>query len=389
MRQAIHAGVFGSLGVVVAWLLWVAMQAFARNPVQVFVAPVIGATVGVALEFLRSHLVVAAREAREGPSAPPEVSAEQLRRLRERPAYGARGGTFAVAATFAGLFLFAVCQNLVGDMMLRLVAPFLVTLALFFPIGAWLGWVFRERLGLGSVASYLARGVLAGLGAAAIAWLVAAFLGLGAFDTESLLGFLGWWLLIGIGWGLAHTDCDEARPWAPIAGTVLAATLVSVALGTASGGALGLLRPVTDRLAVYALAQPGLPEKYWDRAVEEFAARNQDTSTGQATDGGRPAVPNALAPSAVLRMPLDPRSGSVGALMLARELELGTSSALVRSWLVLLLFSTAVGLGRGLEWRLRPLAYGRSETRINDLKLAAGAVIVWLCAIGYVGILGW
>ena len=158
LRQALYGGLLGSAGVILAWMVWVVIQAWHQDWVSVVRAPAVGATLGIVVDFLAGHVRDSAHEARGGPASPEPTS-------REGQAPGGMRRFLGPIAAFSLVFLAGACENLVGDRIASLWRPFLVSVATFFPVGAVFAWRLHARaFHSHSLPSNLFHGLLAGRG---------------------------------------------------------------------------------------------------------------------------------------------------------------------------------------------------------------------------------
>jgi hypothetical protein len=389
-RRALYGGLLGCAGVVLAWMVWVVLQAWLQDWVRVVRPPAVGAALGIVVDFLSNHVRASAREVR-GEREPPVRSPKKGKVSgRTRRLLGAIG-------TFSLIFLAGACENLVGDRLASLWRPFLVSVATFFPVGAVFAWMLHARdFSSHSLPSNLLHGVFAGLCAAAtvmgMGWVLGTLpRGEEGVDWSALLALFGWWGMLGATFGFALREEDSPSLLGPPVGvgcmlvlTLLGAVPVSWMSGTT--GLVGLLARVARPVSEVVLTHPGLPAQVLDDVETASELPPPPTLTLRIPGGVVQAVPASewslrltrlLGCEEALVAPLDPRRHQ----SLCNDLRRGSHSGLLRSWLVLLVFSLGLGLAHVVEAHLRPKAYAGSATQGRDGVLAAGAGLLLLAAV--------
>ncbi|PTL80600.1 hypothetical protein [Vitiosangium sp. GDMCC 1.1324] len=400
-RQALYGGLLGSAGVVLAWMVWVVLQAWFQDWVSVVRAPAVGASLGIVVDFLSEHVRASAREARgehEPSESSPPAGTVSSRSRRVLKAIG----------VFSLVFLAGACENLVGDRLASLWRPFLVSVATFFPVGAVFAWMLHARdFSSHSLPSNLFHGVFAGLCAATT--VVGMGLVLGTLprgeegvDWSAILALLGWWGLLGGAFGFALREEDSPSLLGPPVGVgcMLVLTLlgaVPVSWFSDTPGPVGLLARAARPVSALVLTHPGLPAQVL--ADVETASGPAPLTPSPGGSGGvlraAPApewslrVTRLLGCEALVATPgplrvvrwseLSPRHQ-----ILCNDLRRGSHSGLLRSWLVLLVFSLGLGLAHVVEAHLRPATYAGSATQGRDGVLAVGAGVLLLAAVLFV-----
>jgi hypothetical protein len=130
-----------------------------------------------------------------------------------------------------------------------------------------------------------------------------------------------------------------------------------------------------------AMAPPS--ESEWGKALaEEFCPAGTLRSVGVPLPQGqlKPLIRNGQ--PVVMAYTGSPRSAAHETL--CRELPKGAGSSLVRSWLVVLMFSLGLGLAKVAEVRLRPSPYAGSGLQRRDKQLFHGVLVVLLGALIYI-----
>jgi hypothetical protein len=399
-RQALYGGLLGSAGVVLAWMVWVVFQAWLQDWVSVVRAPAVGAALGIIVEFLTEHVQASAREAR-GEREPREPSS------RKEKGTGRSRRVLKAIGAFSLVFLAGACENLVGDRIASLWRPFLVSVATFFPVGAVFAWMLHARdFSQHSLLSNLLRGVFAGLCAATtvlgMGWLLGTLPRAGeGVDWGAILALFAWWGLLGGAFGFALREEDEPSLLGPAVGvgcmlllTLLGAVPVSMVSGTT--GVVGLIARAARPVSEVVLTHPGLPAQVL--ADAEKASGPAPSPLFLKVAGGE-LIPVTTASGWSLRVTrllgCEELVATPGPLKVTRSSELsprhqalcndlrrGSHSGLLRSWLVLLVFSLGLGLAHVAEARLRPKkAYAGSATQRRDGVLALGAGLLLLAAV--------
>jgi len=393
LRQALYGGLLGSAGVILAWMMWVVIQAWLQDWVSVVRAPAVGATLGIVLDFLVEHVRASAREVRGEAEASKPASGE------------APGGVRRILGpigTLSLVFLAGACENLVGDRLASLWRPFLVSVATFFPVGAVFAWRLHARaFHQHSLPSNLFHGVWAGLCAAMT--VVGMGLLLGALpragegvDWSAILALFVWWGLLGGAFGFALRDEDSPSLVGPPVGVgcMLVITLlgaVPVSWIPSSTGLVDLLARAARPVSELVLTHPGLPAQ---------VLADAEKVSGPVAPPPLPGLPagTAVASEWSLRLTrllgceaLGIRLGEKQAVRLSdlsprhrslcNDLRRGSRSGLLRSWLVLLVFSLGLGLAHVVEARLRPATYAGSATQGRDAVLALGSCLLLLAAV--------
>jgi hypothetical protein len=398
-RQALYGGLLGSAGVVLAWMAWVVLQAWLQDWVSVVRAPAVGAALGIVVEFLTEHVQASAREAR-GEREPREPSSK-----KEKGSGRSRRVLKAIGA-FSLVILAGACENLVGDRIASLWRPFLVSVATFFPVGAVFAWMLHARdFSKHSLLSNVSWGFFAGLCAAATVMGMGLLLGTlpraeEGLDWGAILALFAWWGLLGGAFGYALREEDEPSLLGPAVGvgcmlvlTLLGAVPVSMVSGTA--GVVGLIARAARPVSEVVLTHPGLPAQVLADAEKESGPA--PTPLFLKVSGGQ-LIPVATVSPWSMRVTrllgcedlLSPGTqkategieSSPRHHALCNDLRRGSQSGLLRSWLVLLVFSLGLGLAHVAEARLRPKkAYAGSATQRRDGVLALGSGVLLLAAV--------
>lgn len=386
VRQALYGGLLGSAGVILAWMVWVVIQAWQQDWVSVVRAPAVGATLGIVVDFLSEHVRASAREARGESEAPGPASGGSEAKGRVRRILGP-------IATLSLVFLAGACENLVGDRIASLWRPFLVSVATFFPVGAVFAWMLHARaFDSHSLPSNVLHGAWAGLCAAMT--VVGMGLVLGTLprggegvDWSAILALFGWWGLLGGAFGFALREEDSPSLVGPPVGVgcMLLITLlgaVPVWLFPTGPGLMGLLARAARPVSELVLTHPGLPAQVLADAELASVPAPSDPRPSEWSQRvtrllGCEALGVSLGEKRAVRLSeLNPRHHS-----LCTDLRRGSRSGLLRSWLVLLVFSFGLGLSHVVEARLRPATYEGSATRGRDAVLALASCLLLLAAV--------
>ncbi|MFL5352013.1 hypothetical protein [Archangium sp.] len=398
-RQALYGGLLGSAGVVLAWMAWVVLQAWLQDWMSVVRAPAVGAALGIVVEFLTEHVQASAREAR-GEREPRDRSA------RKEKGSGRSRRVLKAIGAFSVVFLAGACENLVGDRIASLWRPFLVSVATFFPVGAVFAWLLHARdFSKHSLLSNVLHGVFSGLCAAATVVGMGWVLGTlpraeEGLDWGAILALFAWWGLLGGAFGYALREEDEPSLLGPAVGvgcmlvlTLLGAVPASLVSGTT--GVVGLLSRAARPVSEVLLTHPGLPAQVL--ADAEKASGPAPTPVFLKISGGKLiqvstvsqwsmrvtrllGCEDLLSPGTQKEAQESEQSPRHHAL--CNDLRRGSESGLLRSWLVLLVFSLGLGLAHVAEAQLRPKkAYAGSGTQRRDGVLALGACVLLLAAV--------
>lgn len=386
-RQALYGGLLGSAGVILAWMMWVVIQAWLQDWVSVVRAPAVGAALGIVVEFLTEHVQASAREAR-GEREPRDPSSKKDK--KEKRSGRSRRVLKAIGA-FSVVFLAGACENLVGDRIASLWRPFLVSVATFFPVGAVFAWrlharAFHEH----SLPSNLLHGTWAGLCAAMTVVGMGLLLGTlpragEGVDWSAILALFVWWGLLGGAFGFALREEDSPSLVGPPVGVgcMLLLTLlgaVPVSWIPTTTGMLGLLASAARPVSELVLTHPGLPAQVLAEAEKASGpaplTRLRGLPAGVVVASGWSLRLTRLLGCEALGATTSPRHAS-----LCNDLRRGSRSGLLRSWLVLLVFSLGLGLAHVVEARLRPATYAGSATQGRDGVLALGACLLLLVAV--------
>lgn len=384
LRQALYGGLLGSAGVILAWTIWVVIQAWLQDWASVVRAPAVGATLGIVVDFLSEHVRASAREARGETEAPAPASGEGEAPGKVRRILGPIG-------TLSLVFLAGACENLVGDRIAALWRPFLVSVATFFPVGGVFAWMLHARaFHEHSLPSNLLHGVWAGLCAAMT--VVGMGLVLGTLpragegvDWSAILALFVWWGLLGGAFGFALREEDSPSLVGPPVGVgcMLVLTLlgaVPVSWIPSTTGMVGLLATVARPVSELVLTHPGLPAQ---------VLADVEKVSGPAPVIRLPGLPAGVALASQWSLRLTRLVGCEVAgvtpsprhTSLCNDLRRGSRSGLLRSWWVLLVFSLGLGLAHVVEARLRPATYAGSATQGRDAILALGACLLLLAAV--------
>lgn len=403
-RIAIGSGLFSSLGASLAWLIWLSSQV----PLgELATAVACGVLVGLLVHWAKHYLHVAKSECSDSHANAEASHAESPGRMAL---------VFAAGFGFLGL----ACEHLVADLAARFLQPLLASLATLLPAGVILGLVWHfGNTGERKLTDIIFKGALSGLAIALVTGLIW-YLGWGVVPFG---GLAAWWILVSIGMQcFVPREPGSARVYQPIAGTLVAMLMVigfsllpaRWALYTTSGPfGTGLVFART--LAFQVLESPGLPAKFWLEAMDSAksareseapaakppssipeALRLPQTSTSELpTTSLRTSLPNRdpileseridemrqlappahnLAHSLDLATKLQPDNRDYGITVdswnhVTSEFRLGLKSPLVCSWLILLLFSAALGMTPLIEAELRPSDYPSSATFKKDVRI--------------------
>lgn len=301
-RVALLGGILGSLGATIGWLLWIAIQAVARDW-KVVLAPVVGAALGYVIQWVEGYIHTARHERERGAAA---------EHASEPPAHVPPRGGVRMWALALG-FLALACEHLVGHLMSEFLVPFLASMATLFPAGAVFGWLLAGGRGDGeSPLMILLQGALLGGAAAVVALLVQVLMG-APVRVEAIFG---WWVLVGLGLMIC---CPQKGPPGPVhaAGGVLV-SLVFVLLCSIPGLTLILqkLPPVISIPTVGiasavdgALRAPDVPAVFWIEA-EARAHQHEESSSATGHEESENETPSHSAnPAFSLHAQWPPSSG--------------------------------------------------------------------------------
>jgi hypothetical protein len=399
MRQALYGGLGGVCGATGGWLIWVALQVLHENPWEVVLSIAIGAGLSLLInKFIEPYLHVAREESSPG-HAHGKVVGHPLR-----------------LATLFLLFLFLALEHLASHVIHAVWLPFLLSLATLFPAGALVGLCFpkKEPAYDSSWLWNAIRGAL--LGAVVGLVTMAAQFPINSravFPEPIQFGLLGWWVLMGMGFGISYGESRRGQSGIrPVFGGLIA--LVLVFLFSLPGPRRlmpdkvpVILMPliwVADTSVDQLLSAPELPANFWQEAEHELSIKRaedgHEPAGGEENAAGEEAAGKShwgtvladwlgciseSVPENADQVPRDP-VGKNRSLKLRRALERGFGSGFVRSWLVMLLFSLGISLGSVVEWTYLPQEYATSQTRKNDVRFLAGTVAATACALAVVAI---
>jgi hypothetical protein len=371
-RISLLSGILGSVGATLAWLFWLA---FRIGDTQMIVTVVIGAVLGLAVEWTQHYVKVARRESQGATTVP-------------AAGIGRPGAMLGWAAGMG--FLGLVAEHLVVHMASEFLIPFLASLITLLPAGLLIGWTMsRGAENDENLVMMVANGMLLG---AAIA-IVTGALWLLSFGTAPWLALFSWWGLIGIGTRMVVTPARHAiSPGDPALAVVLIFVLTLLLdLLPITRSTYEKLGPFsTMAMEVRAMAaeiemSPAVPATFWRRAELDFTKSHPGPGdTVRITP--KPKVVLPYPPSAPPHVDLE---GAVTRLVGPGSSEREAASAapwdkatwaeFIRSWLVMLLFAIGVGYAPVVERSLRPVDYPNSETYRRDLLLSIavlGVVVV-------------
>jgi hypothetical protein len=121
-RRLLFSGACGSAGGSLAWLLWLFFHAVQRNPSTIF-APIIGACVGGAWEWMTHYLQTAKRE--------------RIRKGKVEPHHDhtPKRDVLKSAAIAVPIFTLLICEHTLGELVHEFLAPFLASIVTLFPLG--------------------------------------------------------------------------------------------------------------------------------------------------------------------------------------------------------------------------------------------------------------
>jgi hypothetical protein len=349
--------------------IWLALR---LGDTQMIITIVVGAVLGLAVEWTRHYVNVARRESREAtPTRAPGLS---------RP-----GRTLSWAAGMG--FLGLVAEHLIAQMAQEFLVSLLASLMTLLPAGLLIGWTMSRGAEKDeNLVMMVANGILIG---AAIA-IVTGVLWRLAFGTAPWIALFSWWGLIGVGTRMvAKPGRHVMSPEDPVAAVllILVLTLMINLLPTTRStydrfGAFGALAGRVRAMAAEIEMSPAVPATFWRQAELDF----RKSHPGPRDSMGVTNKPKAVAPGTSSAQPHVDLPGAVARLVgpdssiresgPAAHWDRATWAEFVRSWLVILFFAIGVGYAPVVERALRPVDYPNSETYRRDLLLSVAVVAV-------------
>jgi hypothetical protein len=363
-RISLMSGILGSVGATLAWLFWLAFRTGDKRMVGTVL---IGAALGLAVEWTQHYVNVARRESQ---------GTTQTR----VPGLSRSGRMLGWAAGMG--FLGLVAEHLVAHMAQEFLIPFLASLVTLLPAGILIGWTMSRGAEKDeNLVMMVANGILIGVAIA----LVTGVLWLFSFGTAPWVALFAWWGLIGIGTRMvANPGRHTMSPADPVVAVVLIfvlTLLINLLPATRSSYAkLGPLAPMTMQVRAMAAEielSPAVPSTFWKAAELEFKRLHPDPrDTVGKTHAPKVAVPPAPSAAPHLDLPgavgrlVGPDSSAVEGAPAARW-DAAEWAEFLRSWMVILFFAIGVGYAPLVERSLRPVDYPNSETYRRDLLLTA------------------
>ena len=380
-RIALASGILGAAGATLGWLAWLTIRVANAD---LLVTVLVGATLGLAVHWIRRYVRVAKQERQGG--APEQGTTGHPQTIRSRAA-------FIWAAGFG--FLGLVTEHLVADMAAEFLQPFLASLAALLPAGMILGWTMSHGRGKDEHAyAVIIYGMAVGVAIAVVTGIIWTI----GFGSAPWFSLISWWGLIGIGTRLvARRERHTVRIRDPILAVVLIflATLVldrlpakpsSYEFFGAYKGVPLMIRAMTAEIH----HSPALPATFWIDAEKRFIAKQAGRTCPLP-----PVVQSTVAApdTSVLPISADPLQAAIDRMAHApvstpvAEPEAapnpGAMTEFFRSWLVILLFAAGIGLAPWLERMLRPIDYPNSETYRKDITLTVVVVLMLVGACVY------
>lgn len=417
LRIGLFSGIVASGGATVGWLLWLSLQAFARDW-KILLAPLLGLLIGHASDWLEHYYKVSRYEAEHG-----IWHADGHEPTKEAQAADAAKKTHNLRIwTLALTFLALACEHIVGHLVQEFMLPFLASIATLFPVGAIFGIAFFKEEKKEGIFDLLGFGAFAGALAASAAALVQYVI----YGSVAVGALCGWWILVGLGFSICSPNKAQLTPGkavgalAVVMGLILICSIPKIYdFLEKIPGPPGVPAKAIGFAVDGALSSPDLPAKYWSEAELRAAAAEakvtdhdeeskwgkalakmigyDPSSSGGSADEPRDALsftPESLADkiqkdsmalsrynfdklnsSAIYQKNSETRHETLG-----KELTKGFSSGLVRSLIVLFLFALGLGFAPKVEGWLRPLDYPSSRTFKHDKTLLYSMLGVILLA---------
>ena len=285
-RVAIASGLFASLGVTLAWILWLAWKAF---NVELGTTIVVGALVGFIVHWCRNYLHTANYEC-----------AHPASKETAGPHGGSRSMTALIWATgFA--FLGLASEHLVADMAARYLQPILGSLVTLLPAGM----IFGISMHLGSSKSKgLLDVIFFGLVSGALVALVTGLLWSVGWGNAPWLPLFSWWCLVGVGMRFfTPAERDSTRFDHPVRGIVAAFVLMVLLSLLPDHSVIYRIGPVRNAatlakmMAITVINAPGMPAEFWLDAEKHVGESRKDLPPAPSHGAQAPRV----APSTGLR----------------------------------------------------------------------------------------
>ncbi|NUR86870.1 MAG: hypothetical protein HOY71_22535 [Nonomuraea sp.] len=384
LRKALYFGLFGALGATLGWFCWIAVTVLLAKTADVWVSALIGGLLGVFLDGVRHY------RKRSGARA-----AEEDRRYPVlTPLLGA-----------AGVFVGAVGESSLGELIKEVRLPFLFSVLTFFVGGIGVLAVtegarylqddedLADELADAPAARVFYRGFVLTFLSVFVAVPIS-LVNIAAGGGVAYTSLVAWWVVIGVIAGFTVLNVRRSIWRAVTAGVgavlVLLMMFVVVGLGPAEefevyapGGAAGWGRVFTQ-ISRGLLDEPDVPARTWTLAQRQL----RTGGTAQLIDPDLPvAVPRLLHNlSDCDTFPARPDAFNP-ASYLARKKELcakidaTTGPEWTRSLIVIAAFSAALAAATRVERRWRPADYQTHPIRNYDRAALVLAVAGLLAGI--------
>ncbi len=405
IRVALFSGLMASGGATVGWLLWLSIQAFAKDW-KILLAPLLGLAIGHASDWLEHYYKVSRYESKIGVWSEAEAHSEE-----PEAAKALKKTHTARILTITLTFLAIACEHIVNHLVQEFMLPFLASIATLFPIAALFGIALYRTEKSSSILENALMGALLGLLAGLSAWGIQLLM----YGSASWGGLLGWWVLVGLVLTLCAPSKEELQPKHAMLAFGLLVGFIFVCgsppvyrLLTKIPGPPGVAAKAVAWSVNGALQAPDLPARYWaeaeSRAAEaegrtfedSLAPEGEPNSAPSTTTDSGTASANWLSRDTIADPNFNPvpsadelenRDLASRSHVLTSELHKGFRSGLVRSLLVLLLFILGLGYASKVEKWLRPIDYPSSRTFAHDRKLFGGMVglIALACVLIRIG----
>lgn len=372
LRIAISCGIFGSIGATMGWILWLAYMSASAD---LLVTIVVGAGIGLLVSWTQHYISTAKRE-RNGP--PSEDESEDIKRAS--PDSGRSTLLWATGFAFLGI----ASEQVVSELVSEYLRPFLASLVTLLPAGIVFGIIFNEgRTDENRFVAAL-HGAFAGFIVALLTCGLRYLMG-GPIPWGAMIG---WWVLIGVGQGACMPMRGKSRGYQPLLGVLTALSIAYILTFPAVAdnfvklpGPLGAGAKFFVMAVDESLAAPDLPAQFWIEAEARREGRKVSgvpVSQEQVREPVDRYLNQIKSKEDYYRSDTEFRSDRFRS-----EFEKGMGSALVRSWVVLALFSVGIGAAPSIEAKLRPADYPNSRTAFNDKRILVGIIFVILASCLY------
>lgn len=257
-RQAFFGGILGIFFACLGWFLW---RASRQEVGHLIWGGVGGGILGFIIEAGSHYVHTVKDEIDQTPGTPVRAEKEH-----GSTRMGTSFPTYKGILTVVGALFGAAGIEVMIEFLKLMYVPLLISVLTLAPVGLVFTWAFGEVEHL-TPRRGLAWGAVVGALTASMMGGIYLLLGVGF----SFAGLLGWWILVGIGYGIASGDRMWANPLAPLGGMLLALSVVFTLSIPRVATVLEAVPFTTEvgHMVDRMLASPDLPLVVWSKAEKQ------------------------------------------------------------------------------------------------------------------------